>query len=306
MFFLAIKASFQQNNLVLILLSVVVLFFILSFFIVPFKSSLNSYSEKSCNSFIKTKFLFSKFDVNIPFSSSKNFCSPSFIKIKSSDDNTVKKVFSDSLINCWKEYGRGSVELFSKTGKKFYCVLCSHMTFEEKNKKISGFKQYLLEKKVPYYPYKDYTYMEFLSNCDLEPCEGEFYFFDATKKESSESLKSVKNFQNNILDEIDTSKDYATLYLIYENNALLKKLDALKYSLSSGGIVAMVLLPTIGSVPILVIGSAVTIVSLSTGKVLFEIASKNPEWNAGVTIIPYDEETLKGLECENLVINNKT
>ncbi len=298
-FCLETKASFNSSFVLLIFFSILLLFLIL-IFLNPFSNVLKSVGDKSCNSFFKTKSFFSKYGVDISFSQSKNFCDVSFVKIPSSTDSEVKSFFANSMIDCWNKYGRGSTELFHNTGTNYYCVLCSYISFDDSyNKKIVGFKDYLKENYVPFYPYRDYTYIEFLANCDLEKCNGDFYFADLKNNDfsyfGSKNYDSEKDF-----DVIDTSKNYGVLYLIYEKNAVIKKLDALiiSSSIAVGSVIVAALLPV--SIPITIIsyGAIATVSGVSSGKVLFDYASKDPEWNAGVVVLPYDQ--VKLLNCENI------
>ncbi len=291
---MASRASLQYSLFVGVILSLFILLLLIVAFLNPLKDVfLNIYSDSSCNSFFKTKNLFSKFSVNIPFSTSENFCAPTFIKVKkSADDNEIKSVIANSMINCWNNYGRGSVELFSERGSNFYCVLCSYISFEDKNKNIVGFKDFLINNYVPYTKYSDYTYMEFLSNCDLEKCDGDFYYFS-----SDEKANTITSLNQDF--DINTNNDYAVLYLTYEKNAFLKNIDALKIS-STAAVISVVVLSVTGGAPLIIYGLVATATAVTSGTVALKYASKDPYWVSGVTVVPYDQNTLKSLNCENI------
>ena len=254
------KASISITAAALLIISLILLLILIVSFLNPVGKILNKQGEKSCNSFFKTKNFFSIFGVDVPFSASKEFCPPSFVKVKSSlDDDKIKKVFADNMIDCWNKYDRGNVELFSDSGSNYYCVLCSYITFEGEKKTVTGLKQFLEENYVPFYPYKDFTYLEFLSNCDLNECSGDFY------AASKNDFLPYDNVDKDIT--IDTSKNYAVLYLSYENNAIIDKITAAQIA-SGAAIVSMVVLGVFtGGVPLIVYGIVGTATAYSTGKV---------------------------------------
>ncbi len=300
-FCLAVKKASFNSYFVFLILFVVFLLLLIIIFLNPLKDVLNSAGDKSCNSFFKTKSFFSKYGVDISFSQSKNFCDVSFVNIPSSyTDSEIETFVADSMIDCWNTYGRGSTELFHNTGSNYYCVLCSYISFEDKNKKINDFNVFLRDNYVPFYPYTDYSYIEFLANCDLNDCNGDFYSLNLKNNDFSsfDSFYNTLEGNDKYYSVIDTSKNYGVLYLIYEKNALIKKLDALKISSSVavGSVIVAALIPA--SIPIIAYGAIATVSGVSSGKVLFDFASKDPEWNAGVVVLPYED--VKTLGCENV------
>ncbi len=303
------KASFVLSKTMLLILSVIFLIVLIVAFLNPVGKVLNKAGEKSCNSFFKTKKFFDFFNVKIPYSVTKKFCPPTFIYVKTNDEEKIKETIADSMINCWNNYGRGSSEIFQNKGSNYYCVLCSSIQFENKDSetkndnsktiiKMSDLYNYLKNNYVPYSQYNDLTYLEFLSNCDLNGCYVKnFYIFNPNEEMNNELKTSLSNYDY----DISTDKDYAILYFIYENNAIINKLDALKASAGAGVVSAILLFFAPVSTPILLVGAVGTFVSVGASAVTFKIASKSPEWSAGVTIVPYDPEFLKeNLKCENI------
>ena len=125
-----------------------------------------------------------------------NRCKTEYLKVpKDQELNFMAK----KLASCWDQYLEGK-ELLFETRDNTYCVVCSVLYFDDKDKEISDFSSYLFENQVPFK--RELSYMEYLNRVII----------------TDKDIDSVKNAElSGDLKPIATNTDYAVLFVQGEN-----------------------------------------------------------------------------------------
>lgn len=116
-------------------------------------------------------------------------------------DEQIKKRIVDAMDTCWSMVGKGEMNFMPKDFlSEEYCLICSSIQFDEKTRRdfpvITGFLDYMNKTKVPGQEISYYNY---------------FFGNEAT-------LKKMSDF------EIDTSNDYAVLFVLYKAGTFTPKI----------------------------------------------------------------------------------
>ena len=124
------------------------------------------------------------------------------LKIDDKNENIAKKKMADAMYDCWDQFGRGKLELFSDDS--VYCTICHRTTFD-KDIKVSGFTKYL---------------------ADNNPSRGKIsylQFLTTEQTDYSEFLNHIKN--KKIDDTVDASKnsDYAIIFTYIKGKKYLEE-----------------------------------------------------------------------------------
>ena len=121
-----------------------------------------------------------------------NRCKTEYLKVpKDQELNFMAK----KLASCWDQYLEGK-ELLFETRDNTYCVVCSVLYFDDKDKEISDFSSYLFENQVPFK--RELSYMEYLNRVII----------------TDKDIDSVKNAElSGELEPIVTNTDYAVLFV---------------------------------------------------------------------------------------------
>ncbi|MEM3370661.1 MAG: hypothetical protein QXW00_02955 [Candidatus Woesearchaeota archaeon] len=211
-------------------------------------------------------------------------CPTKYLKLDPKDAE-VKNKIANELYDCWDNFYRGQLELFDPQNGRF-CVVCSVISFSEKNKKIDGFSSYLASTKI--YG-KNETYLEFLSN----------------------GVGSNYDLQAKYLDynfQIDTSNTYAVI-LLYDKisrMSYMKKAEIGGISgLAAGGVVAGVIisLTGVGLVAGIIITATSLVAGAASGAIIgTQAGASKSEWTAAVALL--DEKELQSINCDYLVKAN--
>ncbi len=218
------------------------------------------------------------------------------IKINDNNEEVIKKKMADAMYDCWDQFGRGQEDLF--TDDNIYCTICHRITLD-KSIKVNEFNKYLATQIAPN---QKITYLQFLT---------------AERTDNSEFLKESE--KQKISDSIDASKmsEYAVIFTYIKGKESLKEFSAkASYAAPGAGLIAVgvgaIYLGT-GAASIPVIGWPVSAAAYSIGTTSFVIGSI---WSylslyfAGVpfehisliSLIPYNAENIKSLNCKELPI----
>ncbi len=236
-------------------------------------------------------------------------CPTSYIEIKTDNEEKIKKALAESMANCWYKFGEGRKEIFSRTFWKRdrnYCAICSVIKFDKKakNKKISGFFDYLKdnnvktaycnENSIKKGVFHDCSYLGYLLPYSTKGNIGELYRKFSTDRE-----------KRHIAGIIDTENDYASV-LIYSKHSNINKKESSLLGLYSGtgAALALVLFPepviSKAAAGFLVLGG---LAGSATGYILGN--EKSSDWYAGVALVPYSSKSLESLNCEELPVNQQ-
>lgn len=264
---------------------------------------LSSVLKQSCKASVQesTKFLlrYSEF-------AAKLNCPTIPLEIHDKDKEVIKKKIADAMYDCWDEFGRGRLDLFSDDN--VYCVICHKITFD-KNIKFNGLNEYIATKKAPG---QEATYLQ---------------YFTTERTENSEFLKNLES--KKVDDTIDASKtnDYAVVFTYIKGKKFMQeRLAEAKYVAPGLGIIAVgfgvfklggVIA---GATSITGVGAAVGGTVAAAGGfvmavgalweyVTIYIASQSNdvpfEHIASVSFIPYNAQSLINLNCKETPISQK-
>ncbi len=228
--------------------------------------SLNCQTKRICI----TDKLFGKGDCG--YTSSDN---PETIRVSSiaeKQDKEINKIFAREMADCWAMMGEGKLQIFTRnTITKKRCSICTIISFDDDLRKkrdvIYGLGDYLMTKQVPG---KEQSYALFLklNRTDLENLNG------------------------------ITTKRKAILFFEVDKSDFLEK-----GGFVVGGIAGFVLGKFGGKLASVVTTKTLfaigTLVGYSAGGVVQEKISE-ADYLSGHSLIDYDEEHLKGLECDSM------
>jgi len=200
----------------------------------------------------------------------------------------IKEKIALKMYDSWDMMHQGRLDMFSSnTGEERYCILTDHIKFRDAPPKVEGFPEYLRDKPIPRQgeettdPKEKIKYAEFLQ------CHN-------TRFNSTSVPVINKDFT------IDTEQDYGIMFL-YSKEGYMQKIWAAQKGIGIGagvsgaGIIIMLALTpwTMGTT------TAVAIIPIiiggSTGYIIG--SEKSADWQACIMLFPYNEKTLKGLNC---------
>lgn len=225
------------------------------------------------------------------------------LKINDKNEEIAKKKLADALYDCWDQFGRGGLELFSDDG--VYCAICHRITLD-KEIKVNGFTEYLATKNAPG---QTLTYSQFLTT---------------ERTPNSEILNKYEN--KKIVDTIDALKnnEYAIIFTYIKGKKYLDEystkaqytapglgLIGLGFGIVKvGGAIGGMISATVIGAPV---GIAITQGSLATGGFVMSVgalwsflagyfAGVPFEHIALVNFIPYDAQSIQNLNCREIPV----
>jgi hypothetical protein len=169
-------------------------------------------------------------------------CETQVYKIKTMEENKIKKNIADALYDCWYMMGEGKLDFLSETDGKNACVICGIIKFDEdlRGKKIDGIVDYLINTKIPG---KNITYME--------------YFLEGNREKIEKDILKEENF----VDSLYTNQDYAIIFVIVEAP---EAEEFLKVIIGVGGTKLLPLIGKIISTKLLVAGLIIGLIEPTT------------------------------------------
>jgi hypothetical protein len=97
-------------------------------------------------------------------------CYTDYENYRTQDNQEIKKIIANKMVECWDLYGNGQMEIFD-TEDNNYCVVCSRLTFDKKTE-LQGFTSYLNNNIAPY---KKMSYLEYLAGVSMANFEESGY-----------------------------------------------------------------------------------------------------------------------------------
>ncbi len=269
------------------ILSIIVLILILAFIKTADEGTRDIIDKQTCrqsveaNAFFRYDKLTMKTDIN---------CPTKFIKSSANKKNIVFETLALAMSDTWDEFLMGKQEIFD-TSTQNYCVIRRVVQFDEPEQ-YEGFFDYLImhdppNVKMPYFSY--------LTGFSFE--------------EGTESLKRNIELKNN--DRINTNVPYAAVFVMAKKENIGKVLGA-EYGAIAGASIGVITGGTLvyfsgGAGAVAAAGTAAksTAVGAFHGTATgFLLGSKYPaNWDAAMLLIPYNEESLKTLDCTKLPIS---
>ena len=224
------------------------------------------------------------------------------VTINDKDENVIKKQIADSMYDCWDQFGRGKLELFSDDSE--YCTICHRISLD-KNIKVNGFTDYLAKTNAPR---QKISYLQFMTT---------------EKTQSSDFLNDKAN--KKVDDTIDASKngEYAVIFTYIKGRTNLKQFVtkatyatpglgtiAIGFGIFKlGGIVgaglSTIATPAVG-VPVGVTISSAGALTMGVGVLWSFLAVKFAdapfEHISLISFIPYDAPNLQNLNCKEIPV----
>lgn len=226
-------------------------------------------------------------------------CPPTYEKIDDADDKVIKQKIADLAAECFWKFGANELELFggSVLTENRFCALCSHIQFKgsAKSSDVKGFRLYLTKEYVPQkyligtrFAGSTVTYADYIIGRPTDPKE-----IDAIAKDS-------------LVNELDTDKDYGVMFVYVKDSYVQKVWSSM---LGGGTAMGATLLGGLLLIPDVTITKFMALALISSGAgaggaALGEAAGsdKPADWQSAVLIIPYDETSLKKLDCNQLPV----
>ena len=206
-------------------------------------------------------------------------------------DENIKQQIMQNMCDCYYTFGEGKLEIFeASTEKQKYCIVCHQMEFkgDAKGRKLSNFLDYMANNDCTVRG-KKVNAMSYLSEFTTDP---ELFM---EERQKNQALREGA-------DTIDTSKEYATMFL-YTKKGFLQKIWAAAAGASGGflgGALAGVLLllpePAITKVAAIGISGSVAggVIGYTAGD------ERSAAWDYMTWVFPFEEKALSILDCEYL------
>ncbi|MBN2457972.1 hypothetical protein JXB31_02465 [Candidatus Woesearchaeota archaeon] len=204
----------------------------------------------------------------------------------SGNPESVKRELANLMYTSWDMMHEGKLNLFSgESGEERYCILTHHISFKGVPK-LEGFYSYLEQNEIPK-PDDNRKYSEYLKCFNPTP---ELFLGPQLSAE----------------DAIDTSQDYGIMFL-YTKKGYMQKVWASfaggKWGTVAGtasGVITAILMPEpffSKATALIIIGQAIA--GATTGSVggYLSGSEKAADWQACILLFPYNEHSLKNLNC---------
>lgn len=125
-------------------------------------------------------------------------CPTEEITIRSDDSQTMKKEIADAMVGCWSDFKEGRPTIFSES--RTYCALCSVIDFQDKDRSLGHFTEFLATQPLP--SNRSKTYMDYLMRYE-----------NPRAREIIDDPSIFDSADTALDDRIDTSKRYAVVFV---------------------------------------------------------------------------------------------
>lgn len=228
-------------------------------------------------------------------------CPIRMITIDKKENDNAKQIVAKAMYDCWDQFGEGKLALFED--EKVYCSACNHITFEDKNLKITDFGEYLASTKIGTYDitYSNGipTYMEYLTGYQTKG-----YEFIEKKKQGEIVDSGIDTSQNN---------EYAIMFVYAKGrdkiqNFMHQATGALRGSaiiagsvlIGAAGVKTMAV-PLVGKpIGFTIISGALAVGGYGVYDIIKSWRGIDYEWGSFVVLREYNKETIDQLGCENM------
>ena len=187
--------------------------------------------------------------------------------IEVGDEEEFKEDLANEMAECYYKFGTGEWPLFeTELGVTQYCVICSVIEFKGgvKGTEIDGLISWMDKNYLPLY---------YLTDLTQDAQASQLTYLEYFRKyETTPGV--VDHLTLESIDSVNTEQDYATIFL-YAKKGYLSKIQGAVL----GGMVL--------GVPGAVVGA-------------YYGENKDPDWETGILLWPYNTEDLNQLDCEKL------
>jgi len=208
-------------------------------------------------------------------------CPTNRVELKGSDA-AIKKVIAEDLVQCWKNYGEGELQLFR--GEGTFCSVCSLYEFSDDDGQLNGLPLYLQATQVPR---EEFTYAEYLAGVGNNP-----------EAEVSERI-SEQNFEGG---SMDRSKQYGSILYYVKGNTPWEHTQNF-FSSTEGRIMAggAVILNVIGGPTALIRAGLVFILFDDVDDASFGIYDYRLDYGAFVSLEEFSAENINS-RCDIIAV----
>lgn len=217
-------------------------------------------------------------------------CPANRIELKD-DDEKIKKVIADDLVQCWKNYGEGDLQLFK--GEGTFCSVCSFYSFKDDGGELSGMPLFLKETVIPR---EEFTYAEYLAGVANDP-----------DSEISDRV-SDQDFEQG---GMDRSKQYASILYYAKGNTGWEKVKGLFTSTNgvfvaagavgaTSSIVALIVTAPVSVPVVLAIGTA-GLLSVAVADVSLDLYNPRLDYAAFVSLEEFSAENINN-RCDIIAV----
>jgi hypothetical protein len=198
-------------------------------------------------------------------------------EIDTSTQEKAKKDLANAMFDCFDNWGDGELELFDteSRNKNNYCIVCSKLEFT-KDEKVTGLTEYLTETTISG---KGKSYYQFIKGTGV----------------SERDYGSISDENLVINDVVDASKDYAVIFNYGKTIGWWDKAQKDAIASSIGLILG-------GTSNGWTVSEYIVDGGTSTGYGITKIPYLETDWQAGILMIPLEDDTISQLDCSEIPI----
>ena len=216
------------------------------------------------------------------------------------------------MARCWKNYGKGKLPLFEQEG--VFCGICSWIEFTDKDKKVPGFSDYLVNTDMPlkalqYEGIKGgISFADYLANYEHPQFKKRY-----NKPDKYYNTTQVAQKDDTILTSGDTPQ-YAVTFLYFRGEDWWDEFLKMGGATRAGGSIAVGHFGAAGTGMALLLlgipgigwaGFGITVIGMGivgvAATIWSYVSADSPAQAALVTFRPYDREMFESLHCEELI-----
>jgi len=214
-------------------------------------------------------------------------CPTQEIEIKDKNKERVMQKLALAMYDCWDEFGEGRLNLFlQKEGDTTnYCVVCHHITFDEKMQiPLTEFRTYLHTHTIPG---GGKSFEEYIAGYKTS---------DSINPGFTAGNADYASYT------LDTSLPYATMFT-YNKEGYWTRVSAGLIGTGVGIVGGIVAAPFTGGASLLVVASLASAGGAAGGVIGYSVGSdKASDWASEVRLIPYEVSKLEELNCTYLPV----
>lgn len=232
-------------------------------------------------------------------------------KIDDKKEDVVKKKIADAMVDCWNQFGKGKLELFSDDS--VYCAICHRITFD-KNVQVKGFTEYLAKTNVPG---QKISYIQYLTTAKTENSD---FLNVLTNQKIDDSILASQQNEYAIIFTYIKGKKYLEEYVEKSQKIapgvglMVFGVGAIKASLVvSAAIVSWSpasgpLAPAVAAGATAIAGTGITVGTITFGvgalwSYLAATYSGVPfEHISLINFVPYDAQYIQSINCKEIPI----
>ncbi len=217
------------------------------------------------------------------------------VTINSGNEERARKEIAGLMYDCFDQFGAGRYDLFetNRGSTDHYCVVCNKVSFTEPGKTIKGLPEYLSENFVPG---TGMTYFQYFKGDSVAKGESATVTDANTKVPKPDAIKLAPF-------NIDTSVDQAILFTYSKSTGWWDKILAGEIAGTTGIVVGGAVAGFFtGGIGWVAAGAALAAGGSSATIAMVKAPDLHSNWQAGVILLPYDQNVESYLKCDEIPI----